>query len=145
MHTWYVYRRKGRASIVYYAQTNVGRPMTVLQLHRYLWPDFLVGRPIDHRNRNGKDNRRANLDDGGDGRNQNNQGVQSNNKGYLTGVSRQKTGWTAQIGKSRTGGFRRKYFPDARHGGREQAYTAACAQRTLWAEEAGNRNGLEPR
>jgi hypothetical protein len=60
-------------------------------------------------------------------------------------MHRYRTGWKAYIGTPRTDGRREKKFPDARHGGREQAYEAACAQRMLWAEAAGNRNGLSPR
>ena len=141
-HTWTVHRPKAD---LYYAQTGGGR--TGLQLHHYLRPDFPMGRKIDHRNRNGKDNRQANLRDGGDGRNENNRGVRSDNKGNLTGVSRDTTmrRWVARIGTPGTDGYKKMTFSDVRHGGREQAYEAACAQRVQWAEEAGNRNGLSPR
>jgi hypothetical protein len=114
-----------------------------LRLHHHLRPDFPEGRKIDHRNRNGKDNRRANLDDGGDGKNENNRGVRSDNEGYL--MYRYKTGWRANIGTRGKDGHHKMRFSDARHGGREQAYEAACEQRMIWAEEAGNRNGLSPR
>jgi hypothetical protein len=142
MHTWTVYRVRAD---LYYVGGYADRK--TLKLHRHLRPDLPAGRPIDHLNRNGKDNRRANLDDGGDCKNQNNQGVKSNNKGYLTGVNRDDPHgrWYAAIGTYGKDGYRRKFFPDARHGSREQAYEAACAQRSRWAEEVGNRNGLSPR
>ena len=147
MHIWRVVRASADR---FYVQTNVGTSVgrTVLQLHRHLWPEFPAGRHVDHRNRNGKDNRRANLVDGGDGKNQNNTGVRSDNKGYLTGVARDYTQrrWKASIGTRGKDGFHCKYFPDAKYDGDcDRSYAAACAQRTLWAEAAGNRNGLSPR
>jgi hypothetical protein len=143
MHTWIVVRRSADC---FYAITRVGR--TTLRLHHHLWPDFPAGSEIDHRNRNGKDNRRANLRNGEDGKNENNHGVMSTNKGYLTGVSRddKKMRWRAYIGSPKTDRYRSMWFSDAKYDGdRDRSYAAACAQRTLWAEEAGNRNGLEPR
>ena len=142
MHIWSVRRD---SEIRFYAQTTVGR--TTLPLHRHLWPDFPAESKIDHRNRNGKDNRRANLRNGEDAVNENNNGVRSDNKGYLTGVSRNDTSrrWSVSIGTRGKVGYDQKWFSDARHGGREQAYAAACAQRILWADAAGNQNGREPR
>ncbi len=135
MHTW-CYRNDGH---LWYAVTNNPEGghrrhhRMVCQRNRLDWP------VVDHINRNGLDNRRANLRDGSGGLNQKNKAKQRNNTSGITGVAHRadRGRWHAYI--QIEGVLHQTYFLGAEDD--EEAKNAAIAWRKAKAEEEGNTNG----
>lgn len=91
-HRWHVQITRGKVT---YAVRSIrsGRKVTKQAMHT-----FLTGyAETDHRNRNGLDNRRANLREATRSENRHNQGPPRNNTSGYKGVSRSGGRWRAQI------------------------------------------------
>jgi hypothetical protein len=122
MHTW-CHRKDGH---LWYADTNHSEGghrrhhRMVCQRNRLDWP------VVDHNNRDGLDNRRANLRDGSGGLNQKNKAKQKNTSG-VTGVAHRadRDRWHAYI--QIEGMLHQMYFPGAEDD--EEAKNAAIAWR----------------
>ncbi len=114
-----------------YVATNMQQRRTK-QFHTFVCPGLDA---VDHIDRNGLNNRRANLRDGGGGVNQRNQRPYANNTSGVTGVNRplKFAGWYATLG-----GHPTKTFADSKHGGREGAFRAACLWRARDCAECPN-------
>lgn len=87
MHTWHK-RKEGKG----YVGTNIGGH--TVRLHNMLFPG---AQEVDHINRNGLDNRRANLREATRAQNTANRGVQKNNTSGAIGVSRHGKRWSAKL------------------------------------------------
>ena len=71
------------------------------QAHRLAWLYVYGTWPkkfLDHKNRNSRDNRIANLREATQAQNAQNVGLRANNKSGVTGISYQDAGWKARIG-----------------------------------------------
>ena len=97
---------------------------------------------MDHRNRNGLDNRKKNLRDGSGGVNMNNQAQRYNNTSGTTGVSFHKRYkyWYAQW--SENGIKKSKYFSIKKYGSDEKAKQEAIKHRQAMDKITGCTNGI---
>ena len=96
---------------------------------------------VDHRNRNGLDNRKKNLRDGSGGVNQNNRALQHTNTSGANGVSFDETQqrWFAQWYEN---GVRKSmWFSIKKYGSDEKAKQKAIEHRKAMNEITGNTNG----
>jgi hypothetical protein len=101
---------------------------------------------VDHINRDGLDNRRENLREGGNYVNANNKSIYKNNTSGVTGVTEEssnpsKARWRVQWsinGKRQP----QESFSFSKYGGRENAYKAACEFRWEKDRERDGRVGL---
>lgn len=91
--TWYLQRNN---SNTYYARTG---GTNIVLMHRAVLP-LPKGFEVDHKNRNGLDNRRENLRPATTSQNQANKRTQKTNKSHsrYKGVTSHRNGWEAKIG-----------------------------------------------
>ena len=124
---------------VKYATTRVkGR---YILIHRLLHPEW---KRIDHINRNGLDNRRCNLRDGGNGLNSRNRRLHSNNTSGRNGISRSAKHPAWQVTWREEEKYRTRSFADSKYGGIENTFKSACLFRDQIDERLGITNGREP-
>jgi hypothetical protein len=123
----------------FYMKSGVTIKFPVTQsFHRLVLPDVDI---VDHRNRNGLDNRKKNLRDGSDGVNQNNQALLSNNTSGVNGVYFNKTNkrWCATWCEN--GVQTSKWFSIKKYGSDEKAKQEAIKYRKVMNEITGCTNG----
>ena len=96
---------------------------------------------VDHKNRNGLDNRKKNLRDGSDGVNNNNQALRNTNTSGTTGVSFDKPSKSWGATWYENGVRQYKYFSIKKYGGDEKAKQEAIKHRKAMNEITGCTNG----
>ena len=96
---------------------------------------------MDHRNRNGLDNRKKNLRDGSGGVNENNQSLRDDNTSGINGVyfNERYKGWCATWYKN--GAQKSMYFSIKKYGSDEKAKQKAIEYRKAMNEITGSTNG----
>jgi hypothetical protein len=121
-HRWFL-SKSPTSDMCYAIRTGIkkGGKYTTVYMHAVVRPDL---KKIDHRNRNGLDNRRKNLRRASEGQNQMNRGLPKNNTSGFKGVSHVKRNgkWRAHIRRSAL--FYLGDFPTAREAA--LAYDAAA-------------------
>jgi len=121
---------KGKDKKCWYARRRSSKKKNqkYTMFHSLICPEY---KQVDHINRDGLDNRRANLREG-EFVNPKNKGKQINNTSGVTGVYLSKDIWTAQIGGKNT--KRTKNFSVARYGN-NKALELAINTRKMWERE----------
>ena len=123
----------------FYMVSGVTIKFPVYQLfHQLVLPDI---DKVDHKNRNGLDNRKKNLRDGSDGVNNNNQALLGNNISGTNGVyfDKRDKSWVAKW--SENGKRRSIYFSIKKYGSDEKAKQKAIEYRQAMNEITGCMNG----
>ena len=110
----------------------------IQKFHRLIAPEADI---VDHRNGNGLDNRKKNLQDGSDGVNQNNQSLLSNNTSGTNVVSFNETGQTWCASWYENGVQKAKYFSIKKYGSDEKAKQEAIKHRKAMNVITGSTNG----
>lgn len=127
---------KSASSGIYYVAWSGGKDGVSERFHRLVHPEWAK---VDHINRDGLDNRRRNLRDGGGGVNERNAKQRADNSSGVTGVSYSvdSKAWVVQWSE---GGRRRmKRFPGAKDD--EAAKERAIGFRRETNARTGNLNG----
>lgn len=97
-HKWYA-SQEGRLTQIWYAKTNIVLPSgkrSIIRMHRLLLPE---SNRVDHRDRNGLNNRRSNLRAASRTQNAANSGGHADRRGKYKGVTfdRVNNRWRAQL------------------------------------------------
>lgn len=126
---WTAWKGKGKKCWYARRRESKKREQQHAMFHTLICPDY---KEVDHINRDGLDNRKCNLREGGDV-NPKNKGIQTNNTSGVTGVYKKRNNWVAQIG----GGKNRqtKQFSIEEYG--DEAKLKAIAKRKEWEKELG--------
>jgi hypothetical protein len=133
--TWYA-KKDGNN---FYMRSGVSIKFPDRQLfHRLVLPEADI---VDHKNRNGVDNRKKNLRDGSGGVNENNRAQQNNNTSGVTGVCFDKTEkrWCATWYEN--GKQQKAYFSIEKYGSDEKAKQEAIKHRKAMNIITGSTNG----
>ena len=133
--TWSAHKR---GNTFYMESSKTIKFPYIQKFHRLIAPEADI---VDHRNGNGLDNRKKNLQDGSDGVNQNNQALLSNNTSGTNGVSfyKRTKGWYARWYKN--GVQQYKYFSIKKYGSDEKAKQEAIEYRKAMNGITGSTNG----
>ena len=133
--TWSAHKR---GNTFYMESSKTIKFPYIQKFHRLIAPEADI---VDHRNGNGLDNRKKNLQDGSDGVNQNNQALLSNNTSGTNGVSfyKRTKGWYARWYKN--GVQQYKYFSIKNYGSDEKAKQKAIEHRKAMNGITGSTNG----
>ena len=119
--------------------------------HKYPLHKFIMNVPIekgkrseveiDHKDRNGLNNRKSNLEIVSVYDNNKNQGKRKDNTTGVTGVTKRRNCYIAEIRDSKLG-RKSKSFCIKNYNSEKEAFEAAKQQRMIWAEEYNNKNGI---
>ena len=135
--TWYAHKNYTGKNFYMKSGVTIKFPFNQL-FHRLVLPDV---DEVDHKNRNGLDNRKKNLRDGSDGVNENNCSLQDNNTSGTNGVSFDEIQQRWRVQWRENGARKSMSFSIKNYGSDEKAKQKAIEHRKAMNEITGSTNG----